>query len=63
MELIYRGTRDEKSCKDFHNKCDNKGPIICLYKSEKGYIFGGNVPISWTSNFKWHKLFDSLYLH
>ena len=59
MELLYRGTRDGKNCKNFHNKCDNKGPTICLYKSEKGYIFGGYAPISWTSSNKWHKLNDS----
>ena len=59
MELLYRGTRDGKSCKDFHNKCDNKGPTICLYKSEKGYIFGGYSPISWKSSGNWQKLNDS----
>ena len=59
MELLYRGTRDGKSCKDFHNKCDNKGPTICLYKSEKGYIFGGYSPISWKSSGEWQKLNDS----
>ena len=59
MELIYRGTRDGKSCKDFHNKCDNEGPTICLYKSEKGYIFGGYAPISWKSSGNWQKLNDS----
>ena len=55
MKLLYRGTRDGKTCKDFHNKCDNKGPTICLYKSEKGYIFGGYSPISWKSSGKWEK--------
>ena len=59
MELLYRGTRDGKSCKDFHNKCDNEGPTICLYKSEKGYIFGGYAPISWKSSGGWPKLNDS----
>jgi len=55
MELIYRGTRDGKTCNDFHNKCDNQGPTICLYKSEKGYIFGGYAPISWESSGRWQK--------
>jgi len=59
MELIYRGTRDGKTCKDFHNKCDNQGPTICLYESEKGYIFGGYAPISWTSNDGWKELNES----
>ena len=59
MELLYRGTRDGKSYKDFHNKCDNQGPTICLYKSEKGYIFGGYAPISWESSGGWQKNNDS----
>ena len=49
MELIYRGTRDGSNSNIFHNKCDNKGPTICLFKNEKGNIFGGYTPISWTS--------------
>ena len=41
MQLIYRGSRDGTTSLCFHNKCDNKGPTICLYKNEKGNIFGG----------------------
>ena len=36
MELLYRGSRDGTTSNIFHNKCDNKGPTICLYKNEKG---------------------------
>ena len=43
MELLYRGTRDGMSGNAFHNHCNNKGPTICLFKSEKGYIFGGLI--------------------
>ena len=50
MELLYRGTRDGTTSKAFHDKCDHKGPTICLYKNEKGYIFGGYASISWTSD-------------
>ena len=35
--------------KAFHNKCNNKGPTISLFKNEKGYIFGGYASIDWTS--------------
>ena len=49
MELLYRGTRDGMSADTFHNKCNNKGPTISLFKNEKGYIFGGYAPIDWTS--------------
>ena len=49
MELIYRGTRDGTTSKIFHEKCDNQGPTICLYKNEKGFIFGGYASISWST--------------
>ena len=48
MELLYRGSRDGTTSLDFHNKCDHKGPTICLYENDKGYIFGGYAPIPWT---------------
>ena len=47
MDLIYRGTRDGTTSNIFHNKCDNQGATITLYKNEKGNIFGGYSPISW----------------
>ena len=53
MELIYRGSRDGTTSKNFHNKCDNKRPIIILFKNEKGNIFGGYCPISWKSEGEW----------
>ena len=49
FELLYRGTKDGSKSEIFHNKCDNKGPTVCLYKSEKGNIFGGYASISWTN--------------
>ena len=49
MELLYRGTRDGMSVDVFHNKCNNKGPTISLFKNEKGYIFGGYTSVDWTS--------------
>ena len=50
MELLYRGSRDGSTSNDFHKKCDNQGPTLCLYKNEKGHIFGGYSSISWTSD-------------
>ena len=35
MELLYRGTRDGMSADVFHNKYNNKGPTICLFKNER----------------------------
>ena len=49
MQLLYRGSRDGTSCKAFHEKCDNEAPTICLYKNEKGNIFGGYTNFIWTS--------------
>ena len=34
----------------FHNKCNNQGPTISLFKNEKGNIFGGYASIDWTSS-------------
>ena len=55
MELIYRASKDGGTSNDFHNKCDNKGPTICLYKNEKGNIFGGYAPISWDKNVGYYR--------
>ena len=49
MELLYRGTRDGSGANIFHNKCDNQGPTICLFKNENNNIFGAYASISWTS--------------
>jgi len=49
MELLFRGTRDGMSGEAFHNKCNNKGPTISLFKNDYGYIFGGFTSIDWTS--------------
>ena len=49
MKLLYRGTRDGMGGNYFHNKCNNKGPTISLFKNEKGNIFGGYASTDWTS--------------
>ena len=54
MELIYRGTRDGMNSNSFHSKCDYQGPTICLYKNDKGNIFGGYASIQWTSDENYH---------
>ena len=50
MKLLYRGTRDGMGANYFHNKCDNQGPTISLFKNDKGNIFGGYASIDWTSS-------------
>ena len=53
IELIYRGTRDGMNSNSFHNKCDNKGPTIILYKNDKDHIFGAYASIPWTNSGEW----------
>ena len=50
MQLLYRGSRDGMSTDSFHNRCNNKGPTISLFKNERGYIFGGYSAIDWISS-------------
>ena len=50
LELLYRGTKDGPESKIFHDKCNNQGPTICLYKNSLGNIFGGYASISWENN-------------
>ena len=49
MELLYRATRDGANASNFHQICNNKGPTLALFKSDKNNIFGGYTSKSWTS--------------
>ena len=59
MKLLYRGTRDGMGANYFHNKSDNQGQTISLFKIEKGYIFGGYASTDWTSSGSWKSAPDS----
>ena len=59
MKLLYRGTRDGMGSNYFHNKCNNQGPTISLFKNDKGYIFGGYASTDWTSCNNWKSAPDS----
>jgi len=59
MKLLYRGTRDGMTNNSFHNKCNNQGPTISLFKNDKGNIFGGYASIDWTSYGKYKSAPDS----
>lgn len=59
IELLYRRSEEEKSSKTFHDRCDNKGPTLCLYENTEGYIFGGYASISWTNQGQEHSAPDS----
>ncbi|GES84979.1 hypothetical protein GLOIN_2v1782543 [Rhizophagus clarus] len=48
FNLLYRSSRDGKTAKEFHTKCDNKGATIVIAKvinSEQ--IVGGHNPLFW----------------
>ena len=46
---------DGLSVKSFHNKCDNKGPTICIFRNEYQYIFGGYTKVSWSMSAQYFK--------
>ena len=50
--LLYRGSDHGWTAKDFHLRCDHKGPIICLYKIKKGDCIGGFTNSQWSSTTK-----------
>ncbi|KAJ5075190.1 hypothetical protein M0811_07541 [Anaeramoeba ignava] len=39
--LIYSSLKDGFTPKEFHLKCDNKGPCLVLFKTQNEIIFGG----------------------
>ena len=47
LNLLYKGTRDGFRASDFHSRCDEKGPTICIIKSDNGNTFGGYTDLSW----------------
>ena len=47
--LLLRGTRDGDNAKNFHEKCDNKGPTLTLCLEKNGIIFGGYTEAEWDS--------------
>jgi len=53
MELLYRGTRDGMTSQKFHEKCDNQGKTLTLYKNDKDHIFGGYASIPWSNEGQW----------
>ena len=39
--MLYRGSDHGWKYKHFHDRCDNKGPTISLYKVKDGDVIGG----------------------
>jgi hypothetical protein len=49
FSLLWRGSRDGFSAKDFHSRCDGHANTLTLILDTKGDIFGGFTPIEWES--------------
>ncbi len=39
--LLFRGSEHGWKAKDFHSRCDKKGPTISLFKIKDGDCIGG----------------------
>ena len=48
--LLYRGSVDGWKPKDFHKRCDNKGPTLTIIKTKGGTICGGFTMQNWESS-------------
>ena len=48
MTLLYRGSDNGWMLKDFHSRCDNKGPTVSLFKHKyNGHCIGGYTQQHW----------------
>ncbi len=48
-KLIYKGSVDGFSPKDFHVRCDSIEKTITIIKSKAGHVFGGYTDKAWSS--------------
>ena len=53
LQLLYRGSRDGWKYRDFHDRCDNKGATLTLFKTDDGRVCGGYTSVSWESPKSW----------
>ena len=53
FELVFRGTRDGRTPKIFHQKCDGTPKTITIIKTVKGLKFGGYIEKEWKNNGGW----------
>ena len=47
--LLFRGSEHGWKLKNFHSRCDYKGPTICLFKIKDGDCIGGYTKAQWSS--------------
>ena len=48
LKLIYKSSKHGYTAKDFHTKCDNKGPTVTVIRTKDNITFGGFTSINWT---------------
>jgi hypothetical protein len=48
--LVYRGSEHGWMIKDFHERCDSKGPTVTLFKIKDGDCIGGYTKAKWSSD-------------
>ena len=48
--MLYRGSDHGRYADDFHDRCDNKGPTISLFKVKDGDVIGGYSTAQWYSD-------------
>lgn len=47
LSLLYRGSEHGKTNSVFHQRCDNKGPLLILVKTEHDKVCGGFITQKW----------------
>ena len=62
LHLLYRMTRNGPMCADFHSRCDNQGPTVCLFKSSTGRRCAGYTSASWESGSAHYKADATAFL-
>ena len=60
-ELLFRVSRDGSEPKEFHRRCDNKGPTIVFIETTKDFKFGGYTELEWDKSSS-YKTDDSTFL-
>eukprot|EP00471_Norrisiella_sphaerica_P005228 CAMPEP_0184489624 /NCGR_PEP_ID=MMETSP0113_2-20130426/15962_1 /TAXON_ID=91329 /ORGANISM="Norrisiella sphaerica, Strain BC52" /LENGTH=237 /DNA_ID=CAMNT_0026873157 /DNA_START=127 /DNA_END=840 /DNA_ORIENTATION=- len=49
LARCYKASEHGWSARDFHDRCDLKGPSLVIARTKKGVVFGGFMPIEWKS--------------
>jgi len=47
LKSLYVASKDGDNPENFHSKCDGQSPTVSIFKTTKGYIFGGYTDKSW----------------